>query len=407
MTSPAVATTFADLPSPASIGLLDAAFGQALGAAPFWGVDNFGAKGDGVTDDSAAVNAWLAQLAQSGGVGVMTAGKTYYCAKQAVLNLNDGPAQANILILAYGAILTTGANAIYGLLIEGDNIPNRQTVMGLTINQRGSGGAGAGTNAALGGFGLSGTGSVSLVDCSVIANGVPFTGNQQTDYAAFDLFETTPGIDTTGCVWTKILRCWVRKESGSDIGDIPYGVRLRGAANSTTIEHCQITTQGSNDGFLTSAILITIHSGQTYVPNAITVAHNDFESVGYAVQVNAPNGYCTTAFEAFGNRFESIYAAAFYFIGSASISLVPPQIWGGAPLFGQLGFAATGSILATSNVITSVSSSNWQQLFVGQNLQGAGIPINAVVTGFTHRCKLLQFLHCQRLMPLMCRLFQK
>ncbi len=391
MTSPAMPTKFATTPSPASIALLDGNFGFAQGSAPFWGLDNFGAVGDGATDDSAAINAWLAQLAASGGVGVMTAGKTYYCASQAVLNLEANPAAANILIMAHGAVITTGANALYGLLIQGNSVPNRQTLMGLTINQRGAAGTGTGSNAALGGIGLSGTGSVSLVDCSVIANGVPFTGNVQSDYAAIDLFQTDPTNTATGCFWTEIYRCWVRKESGSDVGDIPFGVRLRGAANSTRVQKCQFSLQNNvSIGLASSGILITNPFGQISVANGVVACFNDFEGSSYAVQALIAVGGRLEGFEAFGNRFESIYAAAYFFNANSGVAVnVPPQIWGGYQLFGPVNFSGTGVTSSTSNVISGVSSSTWDSLIIGQNLQGSGIPLGAVVTAFSQSAQTI------------------
>lgn len=380
MASPAVPTSFANTPSPASVALLDGNFNFTQGAAPFWGLDNFGAKGDGVTDDSAAVNAWLAQLAANGGVGVMTAGKTYYCAFQAVLDLTHSPAPSNILIFAYGATITTGTQPIYGLKILGDNIPNRQSVMGLTINQRGASGTGTGTNAALGGFGLSGTGSVSLTDCTVVANGVPFTGNAQTDYAAIDLFQTDPTNATTGCFWTEIYRCWVRKENGADPGDIPYGVRLRGAANSTRVHKCQFSL--GSPPTITSGILITNHVGQTYVANGFVACFNDYEGASFAVRTTVPSGSYVSGFEAYSDRFESVYSAAYFFEGSQVPALVPPQIWGGFPFFSATGFSATGNLTLNGATINNVLSNSWGCLQIGQNLQGNGIPSGATVISF-------------------------
>ena len=99
-------------------------------------VDTYGAKGDGTTDDSAAIQAAIDAACVSGGVVCFTGGKTYLV--EATLNI---PITADhVTLTGYGAFIQGAVNdsiiRISDLTSENDHATNIN-ILGLTINGSG------------------------------------------------------------------------------------------------------------------------------------------------------------------------------------------------------------------------------------------------------------------------------
>jgi hypothetical protein len=227
---------------------------------------DFGVVADGVTDDSANVQKWLDYAASVGGVHVWPSGQCKF-ASQVTLAPTG---LVNLVIIAYGAeILTTGA--ISGFKIQGSAAPHIPAIFGLKVNGRGNA---TQTN----GFEIVNTANLALRDCAVEAHGVAAT------YAGFLLRNATASDSNTGAFWTTLENCTVRKRSGSDVGDIPCGIRVRGAANAT-----RILGGAVNCGATGYGVEFTPEAGQTYVGNGCFIgAGYNFE--GGTAAIHLTNG---------------------------------------------------------------------------------------------------------------------
>jgi hypothetical protein len=283
-------------------------------------VKDFGAVGDGVANDSAAVNLALAHIASNGGTLVFPKG-TYLCSTQLLLTAST--AAVNIHIVGYGAVIKT-SGAISGLKITGSNVPWQQSVEGLTIDHQGNASATAG-------FECTGTAGVVFTRCSVVAYGVSAT------YGAFWLHNTTPANNNTGCFWTTIEECFVRNVSGHT--DISYGIKLDGAANATNIANSHISV-GVTTGI---GLAIYTESGLTTQANSVLVQGTHFEGFLTAVDVVEAAGFPIFGLRLIGNRFES---------GGTILSLTGNTAQPGVPTY------LAGNYIAPVSVTTYLNNPN-------------------------------------------------
>lgn len=215
-------------------------------------------KGDG-SDDAAGLLAAGEDAIADRLPLVLTPNKTFHLASQQVTF--DAPDFFKWAVYGYGAEITTeGARS--GLKITGGSTNGGVSFYGVKINHRGN------TDATYG-FEQETTWNARFHDCGVEAHGVG------ASYAGWSLAQSDPADEDTGCFWTVLNGCWVRKRSGSDVGDIPVGVLLRGSANATRIINC-----GFNN--VTKGIHHTIHSGQTYLANRVLVFGSAFQAYGTA-----------------------------------------------------------------------------------------------------------------------------
>lgn len=234
-----------------------------------WGdARRYGTVGDGVTDDSAALQAALDQMAETGGANVIIPPGSYFTGTQITVT---APQYQRCKVSGYGAeILTSGA--ISGLAVTGGSTTGGVTIEGLQVNHRGNADATAG-------FDLYATWNAKLVDCSVEAH------DTATGYACYRLRNGTASDANTGCFWTLLDNCHVRRRAGGD-GDAPdYGVLLRGAANATTIRCGNI---GADIG-----VYVTNESGETYIANAVLIDGTAFEGFTTAIQFHADTSTST------------------------------------------------------------------------------------------------------------------
>lgn len=260
-------------------------------------VRDFGAVGDGVADDAAAVQAAFDAVEPLGGTLYFPPGK-YLFGSQVTLNRTYAPSgsnfvgERNLKISGYGAeIRTTGA--IYAFRVEGGWAPNHCAVFeGFTIYHRGN-------TTALGGIQMVGAGLVTCRNISVVVS-----SSLPAGYAAFRMENGTASDPNTGCFWNHIDHCSIRPWAGAE-GYSTYGVLLIGAANATHVTNCMFS--GSN-----THVQLQAHLGQTYVPNAVVIDGNAFEApnTGKAIVLTgSASTYHVSGTRITNNRFEALNTA--------------------------------------------------------------------------------------------------
>lgn len=260
-------------------------------------VKDFGAVGDGVTDDAAAVQAAIDTVETLGGHLVFPPGK-YLFGSQVTINRTYAASgsnfvgERNLIISGYGAeIRTTGAITAFD--VRGGWLPNHNCLIeGFTIYHRGN-------TQAVGGIRMIGAGLVTCKEVSVVVS-----SSLPAGYAAFSLENATPSNPDTGCFWCLIEQCSVRPWAGAE-GFVTYGVKAMGAANALTLRNN--TFSGSN-----THVILMPHSGQTYSPNSVNIDGNFFEGPVSAIGIEL-NGaavtYHVTGTRITNNRFEAINTA--------------------------------------------------------------------------------------------------
>ena len=257
-------------------------------------VKDFGAVGDGVADDSAAVQAAIDSVETLGGTVLFPKGK-YLFASQVTINRTYAASgsnfvgERNLLISGYGAEIRT-SSAISAFDVRGGWLPNQNCrIEGFTIYHRGN-------TQAIAGIRLIGAGLVTCCDISVaVSSSLP------AGYSAFSLENETPSDPNTGCFWCVIDHCSVRPWSAGD-GYVTYGVKAIGAANALTLQ--RNTFSGS-----TTHVLLAAHAGQTYTPNSVVIDGNFFEgpSTATGIELNgAAVTYHVSGTRITNNRFEAL-----------------------------------------------------------------------------------------------------
>ena len=227
----------------------------------------YGAVGDGVTDDGVAIQAAFDQLA-AGGANVVFPPGAYLTSTQLLFT---ALAYQRCSITGYGAeILTSGA--IAGLRITGGGTTGGVSVFGLQINHRGNA-------SATYGFELYGTWNARLQDCSVECD------DTASGYAAYRLRNTTAADTATGCFWTLLDHCHLRRRAGGDGTAPDYGVQITGACNATVLRDCNLAA--------TTAVYVTNESGQTYIANALLLDGCHFEGFTNAIKFHADTATST------------------------------------------------------------------------------------------------------------------
>lgn len=264
----------------------------------------YGADPTGVSDSGAAFNDMSAVLESiPGGVATIPPG-TYLCSTEWDIDFSH---TENTGIWAYGAEITT-SGAISGVKMRVTATPHLFTIYGLKINHRGNANAVAG-------FELYGSANVRLKDCTVEAHGV------DSAYAAFLLHNTDAADSNTGNFWTVLEDCTVRKRSGADSGNIPYGVYLRGSQNATTIRG------GNIGGTVTTAIYIAPEAGQTAISNGVLIDGTAFEGGTTAVHAAGATASPIGGLRVVNCRCES-YTTFLSLTGSTSQPVVSPYFSG-------------------------------------------------------------------------------
>jgi hypothetical protein len=297
----------------------------------FVNVRSYGAKGDGVTDDTAALNAAFGAFA-SGASEVALPPGTYHLTGQVTL---AAPSDRKVSVRAYGAKITT-AGAISGIKVTGGGPNGGVTIFGLTVNHRGNATATAG-------FEFIRTWRAKCVDCNVVAHGV------SANYAAARIANEDPANNDTGSFWTTLQDFSVRKFAGADVGDITHGVLIEGAGNATRII-------GGTLSNVTAGVKVRPHAGQSYVAAATVIDGVAFESYGTAFEapsnvsgvrfVNSRMEDGTAVFSLLaggGNPNVPAFLAGNYMVSDAGTYLVNPD----AVVVNSLDMSSTPSIIGS------------------------------------------------------------
>jgi hypothetical protein len=260
-------------------------------------VKDFGAVGDGVADDTAAVQAAIDSVKTLGGNLLFPPGKYLFTSQVTIDRTyttigSNLVGERNLIISGYGAeIRTTGAITAFD--VRGGWLPNHNCMIeGFTIYHRGN-------TQAVGGIRMIGAGLVTCKEVSVVVS-----SSLPAGYAAFSLENVDPANPDTGCFWCLIDQCSVRPWAGAE-GFATYGVKAMGAANALTLR--DNTFSGA-----TTHVILMPHPGQAYSPNAVNIDGNFFEGPTTAIGINLNSAaplYHVTGTRITNNRFEAINTA--------------------------------------------------------------------------------------------------
>lgn len=282
--------------SPPFTGAVDTNVAAKL--AQYISVADFGAVGDGVTDDSAAVQKAFDYIAPLGGTVFFPRGR-YLFGSQVVIDRKYASytggtyvGERNLIVSGYGAEIRT-QGAITAFDIRGGWLPNINCrIEGFTIYHRGN-------TTALGGIRLIGASGVTCYEISVaVSSSLP------VGYAAFSCENLDPANDDTGCFWDYFDNCVIRPWSGAE-GNCTYGIKLMGTANATTVRNVKFS--GSN-----THIILMAHPGYTSTPNSVNIDGNFFEGpvTSTAISlVSSSTPYHISGTRITNNRFEAINTA--------------------------------------------------------------------------------------------------
>lgn len=279
-------------------------------------VTDFGAVGDGVTDDAPAVQAALNYITPFGGTLFFPRGR-YLFVSQVTIDRTYGPnpgggaiGERNLIISGYGAEIRT-SGAITAFDVKGGWFPNHNCLIeGFTVYHRGN-------STAVGGIRMIGAGLVTCYDISIVVS-----GSLPVGYAAFSMENADPANNDTGCFWNVIENCSIRPWAGAE-GFCTYGVKMLGSSNATTLRGN--TFSGSN-----THVYITSHTGFTYAANSTNIDGNFFEGpvTGTAIELRSVDPtYHVSGTRITNNRFE-LLAVAITLTGTALGVGIPTYVCG-------------------------------------------------------------------------------
>lgn len=282
---------------PPFTGAVTSGYTVADSLSQYISVKDFGAVGDGVTDDAVNVQKAIDYVEALGGNLYFPRGK-YLFGTQVTINRTYAASggnfvgERNLIISGYGAeIRTTGAISAFD--VKGGWLPNHNCLIeGFTIYHRGN-------TTAVAGIRMIGAGVVTCKEVSVVVS-----SSLPAGYAAFSMENADPAVPDTGCFWNLLDQCSVRPWAGAE-GFCTYGVKLMGAANATTLRNN--TFSGSN-----THVVLMAHPGQTYAPNSVNIDGNFFEgptsATGVSI-VSSSTPYHVSGTRITNNRFESLDTA--------------------------------------------------------------------------------------------------
>jgi hypothetical protein len=242
-------------------------------------VVDFGAVGDGVTDDSAAFNA-ASEAVVAGGQILIPPG-TYQLSSQWTLS---NPSFERISVWAFGVTIKT-AGEISGLRLTGGGSACGVTVHGLHVDHRGN-------SDAIAGIDVFGATNARLNDCTVVCSGT------RSGYAGILVRNRLESDPDYGSFWAQLVNCKVLRRSSSDGAKSEYGVLLQGASNATNILGCSISS-------VETCIGIEPHADQTYLANGVVIHGNALEAYTTGIKVEGATGSTFGGLRVMGNRFEN------------------------------------------------------------------------------------------------------
>lgn len=244
---------------------------------------SFGVVADGVTDDSAAENAFLAALTARGGVGIMKPGPRLFGSQVFI----DRYQPNSVVLIGYGVkIKTTHAGSAFQVKNGYDFYATE--ICGLNVEET--------ANAtSLAAFEQMATRNMFWRDCYCNSNGDVMSAS----YTGFWLHNLTPADNNSGCFWSYFPGSGVRRTGTAFLNS---GVKLQGAANATYFEGMKLTG-------VADAIKIIPEVGEAYLSNGIFVTGASIEgTTGHAVRIvgSATALRCPGGIVIANSRFESI-----------------------------------------------------------------------------------------------------
>jgi hypothetical protein len=282
---------------PPFVGAVTSGYTVADSLSQYISVKDFGAVGDGVTDDAVNVQKAIDYVETLGGNLYFPRGQ-YLFGSQVTINRTYAASgsnfvgERNLIISGYGAeIRTTGAISAFD--VKGGWAPNHNCLIeGFTIYHRGN-------TTAVAGIRMIGAGLVTCREVSVaVSSSLP------AGYAAFSMENSDPADANTGCFWNLIDQCSIRPWAGAE-GFCDFGVKLMGAANATTLRNNNFS--GSN-----THVVIMAHPGQTYTSNSVNIDGNFFEGPNTSTAislVSSSSPYHVSGTRITNNRFEALNTA--------------------------------------------------------------------------------------------------
>jgi hypothetical protein len=269
---------------------------------------SYGVVADGVTNDSAAQNAFLAALSARGGVGIMKPGPRLF-GSQVTWNRAFPTVTSNALLIADGVIVKTTHN---GTAFRINGSPGEflwTELRGLTVNEQ--------TNStSKGGIEQVNTACVVLRNCHNRSNGDVMTAS----YKPYWIRQADPLVPDTGSFWTWHLNCSVRRTGTTYLNN---AVVLQGSANATTIQG------GVYSGVSDGVKFQNEPGGTPYLANGCTILDSAFEGItGNAVRVAGNVGQQTAlGLRIIGGRFETIGGAVLSLEGATANTPRCPSVF--------------------------------------------------------------------------------
>lgn len=265
---------------------------------------DFGAIGNGVADDSAALNAFFAALnTANGGFGLIPPG-TYKCNSQV---------SANVAYFNRTHIQAAGArfkptHSGSGLNIVGvsDAGGGGVTIHGLVIDVQGN------TTTTLG-FDVAEGRYTVLENCFIeydIAH---------ADFVPFQFRNRIADNDDTGSVWCSMINSTARQRTGNPAHYVDTIVRLQGQANAFTALLCHFQTTKK------AGVTVTTQPGGLNTnSNGVTLQNCHFEGVEDGVFFDIDSDSSPDGLVIAGCRFESMSNAMLKVRGTSYAGQQPP-----------------------------------------------------------------------------------
>jgi hypothetical protein len=224
-------------------------------------VKDFGAVGDGVTNDTAAFQAAWSAIQATGGTIVIPTG-VYLLNSPWVIDGNSS--LHNFYIVGYGAELFAGP-LVTGHAIEVTRFANNfgLHIEGIQFNHRNN-------TTVAGCIELKRTANCRVTKCSVEHH------NTKAGYSAIKICQSDPLDQNTGSYWNVIDEFKIRMRSGGDGTDAYAGIWIEGAGNASTIQNCTFSN-------VVNAVLFTNPPGLAYSANGVTISQCAFE--GYTTAI--------------------------------------------------------------------------------------------------------------------------
>ena len=266
--------------------------------------------GDGITDDSAAIQSAWDAIKTTGGVLFIPPGKQVYLDSQVVFEV-DQINPHNYDIIADGVEFTSGPNVV------GHQFKIFKGYNNFRVNWRGGHFNHRGNTTVNGCFQIMGSAFTLIDDVTVEHH------NTKATYAGIEVTQTDPAISDTGSFWTTISNFRTRMRSGGDGTPAAVGVRLIGAANATTITRCSF-------GSVVTGVLLTETGSSLTAPNAVVIDNCFFEGLDTAIKctVTPTTGTIPTGLRVTNCRFEDVadYVLDLNTGGAAAINASYPPL---------------------------------------------------------------------------------